>query len=300
MDILEEMRSNESLELKRKLAFDNTKKYGLSYLKFLDEQNINKAHDIYSLGLMLLNGNYVTNNIDYYRLIERIVIASLELNKMDTCTKYVHILRNKFGKNSIRVRILLGMYHEKNGHFDEALKYYNNILSVDPNNINAMKRKIAMSIDNNDYKLSIKQLNEYLSIYCNDKNAWKQLLSLYMKINNYEYAKFCCEELILLHGNNNYQIYNKYADILYNMGYNRFALKYYSQSLLISDDKNTRSLWGIIMSLKKIKYNDIKLDATQLNLMDKTRDKIMKNYADTMFADEIKSLLLDLTKKTQN
>mmetsp|Transcript_36576 Transcript_36576/g.45148 ORF Transcript_36576/g.45148 Transcript_36576/m.45148 type:complete len:130 (+) Transcript_36576:16-405(+) len=127
-DILDEMRGNSCLELKRKNAYDNPKKYGLPYLKFLDEQNIRNTRDIFDLGLILINNNIITDNIDYYRLIERIIIASLELGKPKIALKYIKTLQKKFGNNSIRVKILVGMYYEFNERYDDALKHYVEIL----------------------------------------------------------------------------------------------------------------------------------------------------------------------------
>merc|ERR1712154_154328 len=109
-------------------------------------------------------------------------------------------------------------------------------------------------------------------------------------------AKFCIEELITIN-HDNYSLFQLYAETVYNIGGTenyRIALKYFSQALLLSSDKNTRSLWGILMSIRALKENKNNLSPSDKELIRNCREKIMKNYADSKskLMDTVKDVLL--------
>merc|ERR1712154_385450 len=130
---------------------------------------------------------------------------------------------------------------------------------------------------------AIKLFCSYLSLYGSDRAAWKQLLTLYADIHCYDMAKFCIEELITMQ-TDNYLLFQMYAEQLYNIGGQANitnALKYFSQSLLLSSDKNTRSLFGVLMCIRALKKNSEDLSATDKEMIRNASQKIMKNSADS-------------------
>ena len=55
------------------------------------------------------------------------------------------------------------------------------------NNMMALKREIALLLNNKNTPMAIESLCSYLKLYPNDKNAWLQLLNLYNKLHYYQY-----------------------------------------------------------------------------------------------------------------
>jgi len=190
---------------------------------------------------------------------------------------------------------------------------YNRILTEDGNHMLSMKRKIALLLTHKDHKNAIKALNEYLELYSNDKEAWKQLLNLYLTQHNYELAKFVCEEIILITGED-YLYLMMYAEILYNTGNQHnltTALKYFSQCILLSSDLNLRCLFGILMCIRALNEinvsnsnndNDDNDESTLTNISSQNKElikqscqNIMKCYAKfkSPLIENVKNALLE-------
>merc|ERR1712228_526872 len=283
-------------EESRSAALSDIKQNGWKYLQLLEQETIHKPRDVVSIGKKLLENNWISTG-NKWRLLERVCVNSLELDDKQTAADCIKQLTAKFTKNSNRVRILRGMFYETKEEIKKAEAEYDFILDAknDPNHMMAHKRKIALLIGNKQIIDAIKNLCSYLSLYGSDRDAWKQLLILYSDIHCYDLAKFCVEELITIQ-HDNYLLFQLYAEQLYNIGGQQNytnALKYFAQSLLLSSDKNTRSLWGIIMCIRALKKSE-DLSATDKEMIKNSREKIMKNYADSRskLMETVKDVLL--------
>jgi len=289
--------SLETYEEQRKKAFDDISNNGWSYLQFLEQQSIHRPRDVVVIGKKLLENNWISTG-NKWRLLERVTICSLELDDKQTAADCIKELTVKFTKNSNRVRILRGMFYETKDEIKKAQDEYDFILDAknDPNHMMAQKRKISLLISSRRTTEAIKGLCEYLKLYGSDRDAWKELTILYADIHCYDLAKFCIEELITIN-HDNYVLFQLYAEMLYNIGGQQNftnSLKYFSQSLLLSSDKNTRSLWGILMSIRALKDSKSSLSPTDKELIRNCREKIMANYADSKskLMDSVKNILL--------
>ena len=120
---------------------------------------------------------------------------------------------------------------------------------------------------------TIQILNEYLQIYQNDLEAYEELADIYLSISEYKNALFCIEELIL-NNPKNYIFHLKYADILYTIGDNRNARKYYSQSLNINSESNTRALFGLYLTCKSLGQEKINKELSK-----HAQEKIIDAYS---------------------
>lgn len=295
--------SLEAFEESRASALKDTRKSGWSYLQFLEQQSISRPRDVVSIGKKLLENDWISSG-NRWRLLERVVICSLELRDTTTARECIKKLQEKFTLDSNRVRVLTGMYYETKDDIKKAKEQYAFILDPknDPNHMMAQKRRIALFIGERRINDAIKALCFYLKMYGSDHEAWKQLLSLYEDIHCYDLAKFCIEELITLN-HNDYLLYQLYAETLYNMGGDKHlldALKYFSQSLLLSSDKNTRSLWGIIMTVRAMKSGKLAVGKQEEEMIAQCAEKIVQNYADSKskLMDTVKNVLLDLNQES--
>ena len=281
----------------RKLAFKDIKNNGLKYLQFLENESISSPRDVIIIGNYLLNNNLISSSSSFkWRLLERITICSLELDNKQNGADKIKELTSKFSKDSNRIRILRGMFYETKNEQKKAENEYNFILDSknDPNHMMALKRKISIEISKNNIILSIKMLCDYLKLYGSDVEGWKELIILYGDIHNYDLCKFSIEELITIN-HNNYLLFQLYAEMLYNLGGQEnytMSLKYFSQSLLLSSNKNTRSLYGILLCIKSLSFN--KLSINDKELIKNSSQNIIKNYinSNSKLINIVKNVLL--------
>jgi len=283
----------------RAAAFADTKKNGWAYLQFLEQHSISRPRDVVSLGKKLLENKWISSG-NKWRLLERVVICSLEQHDTTTARECIKKLSEKFTSDSNRVRVLMGMYYETKDEAQKAKEHYAFVLDAknDPNHMMAQKRRIALFLGERRVNDAIRALCQYLKLYGSDREAWKQLLALYADCHCYDLARFCIEELITLN-HSDYLLFELYAETLYNIGGTANygdALKYFSQSLLLSSDRNTRSLWGIVMAIRALRGNNGKqsLSKQHEEMIKESTRKIMANYADSKspLMDTVKNVLL--------
>eukprot|EP01083_Nonionella_stella_P113918 336318_1 len=282
------------LEDSRKEALSNPKSNGWRYLQFLEEQSVSKPRDVVVIGKQLLDNNWISQN-NRWRLLERVAISALELGDKQTAAIYIKELTAKFTLDSNRVRVLRGMFYETKKELQKANDEYDFVLKKDANHMMTLKRQIAMDESAKQPMEAIRRLCLYLKVYGSDRDAWKELTRLYLDMHAYEYAQFCIEELVTMN-HDDYVLFQFYGETLYNIGGSRnytTALKYFSQSLLLSCDKNTRSLWGVMMCIRAFK-NSNDLSSDDVEMIKGCREKIMKNYVDSKskLVQTVKDVLL--------
>ncbi|KAF0974347.1 hypothetical protein FDP41_006379 [Naegleria fowleri] len=206
---------------------------------------------------------------DFYEYLLR---AALDLNHNVLAGKCLEILQNKFG-DTLRVKKLEALALEGAGEFEQALAIYDDLIEMHPTDAICYKRKVAIYKSQNLLAESVQALNKYLQIYQNDLEAYEELADIYLTLGDYKSALFCIEEMILS-SPENYIFHLKYADILYTIGDFRNARKYYSQSLNINSENNTRALFGLYLTCKALGSGE-KLNR-ELSAL--TKQKLVQQY----------------------
>src|SRR6266516_5585685 len=92
------------------------------------------------------------------------------------------------------------------------------------------KRRVALLRSINKPIDAINQLTLLLDTFPNDVEGWAELTELYLSQDMYSQASFCLEELILLQPYSHY-IHAQYAQVLWVLGKEASALKYWSRSV---------------------------------------------------------------------
>eukprot|EP00002_Diphylleia_rotans_P012925 TRINITY_DN2524_c0_g1_i2.p1 TRINITY_DN2524_c0_g1~~TRINITY_DN2524_c0_g1_i2.p1 ORF type:complete len:222 (+),score=47.47 TRINITY_DN2524_c0_g1_i2:478-1143(+) len=151
--------------------------------------------------------------------------------------------------DSRRVMRMKGMMLEAQGNYEEALRFYDDMLRSDETDVLTHKRRYCVLRARDGLDGAINALNTYLKTFMADTNAWQELADLHMTANRMSEAAYCYEELLLA-APQNYHFMNKYAEILYTSGELsnvRLARQYYIQSYELHSQGNTKALYGMLM-----------------------------------------------------
>jgi len=227
-------------------------------LDFLREHHLRKPALVLKHGYALLTKHKSALGEDVWELYERVLLAALDVHQKenpsasDIARECLHVLKDKFGNGSLRIKKLMAMYEEANGNYGKAISLCDEILKLDPVNTFAWKRKIAIMKAQGDYDLATKELTKYLQVFSSEESGWQELAQLYIAANKFELAKFCLEELILLVPSN-YLFHLLYAEVLYTLGSKtdfEIARKYFAQSLELKPEGNLRASYGLAQCLK--------------------------------------------------
>jgi ER membrane protein complex subunit 2 len=97
------------------------------------------------------------------------------------------------------------------------------------------KRRVALLRSIKKPMEAINQLTLLLDTFPNDKESWAELTELYISQDMLSQAAFCLEELILLQPFSHY-VHAQYAEVLFVLGKEGSALKYWSRSVELCGD----------------------------------------------------------------
>ena len=97
------------------------------------------------------------------------------------------------------------------------------------------KRRVALLRSMKRPAEAINQLTLLLDTFPNDAEAWAELADLYLSQDMLHQAAFCFEELILLQPFSHY-VHAQYAEVLWGLGKEASALKYWSRSVELCGD----------------------------------------------------------------
>lgn len=135
---------------------------------------------------------------DEIDLYHKLVVAYLRINDENNARKYATILQNK-GDN----KALLAMLNQlsgnafRNNNIDKAIKYTNEILSLDPGNSKALNNAAIANIMKGNINLALNYLEESLKIDPENKDTYYNYFRLYFyNLKNYKLAKKYADELI--------------------------------------------------------------------------------------------------------
>lgn len=204
--------------------------------------------------------------------------------------------------DSNRVKLLEGQLYEAEGK--NPLGIYEAILEADPSNVTAMKRRVCVYRAQNNNRLAVRELNAYLSLYSTDSSAWQELTQLYIEQEKLELAKFCVEELILLHPEN-YLYHLQYAELCHSISIStnkdshdnrELAKQYYAQALELKPHNNLRALYGLCTSLRSESKQKKKQEETRK--FEKTYTRLVTRLLDTYTTEGSPEHLKNLVYKT--
>lgn len=234
-------------------------------LKFLEDNKVSAPEQVVRFGSELVEqyGSGLGN--DKYEVMEKVFVAALECGESKTARAMLKGLQAKFevakgGTPSLRLRRLQALALEHEGKFDSARHFYEEILKIDQVNQFALRRIVAIEKAQKNTAGAVKALNKYLELFPGDSEGWAELAEMYISVGRYNFARFCCEELILIQPQN-YLYSLLYADVLYSMGSAQAkgtgikdplerAEKYYMQALELKPD-DLRALYGLALCSRR-------------------------------------------------
>lgn len=94
-------------------------------------------------------------------IVEQVIIAALDCNRIDVADKCIKILSNEF-PNSLRVQKYRAMRFEAIEDYDTAIEILDAIIEQDETNAAPRKRKIAILKAKGKTQEAIKELSDYL------------------------------------------------------------------------------------------------------------------------------------------
>jgi tetratricopeptide (TPR) repeat protein len=185
---------------------------------------------------------------------------------------------------------MLAMLYEALQDSEKARDIYSELVLVNPNDFNAVKRLVALERDKDHSNEAITLLNRYLEVNQQDVEAWIELSDIYLAKLNYAKAQFCYEEILSLQPNN-FIVNLRFAELLYSQGSGSssdnldnyyLARKYYSHALSLQDDKSTmlpRALWGLLQTCKQIESLLKKEEEKNTQIIQTCQEKLREIYA---------------------
>ena len=222
-------------------------------------------------------------------LLKKLFFIHLELKNHKEAFNILKKLIKTFGndKKLLRMGSEEGEIDPKRG--EVAIQGYKYMMINDQNDNESMKKYIMfmkLSVDLNDKQTIndyIDLWNQYLEAFMNDPDAYNELAQVYLMVNEYDKAAFCLEEL-LLYSPNDYKVLNKLGDIYTSKNNSedaKMGIKFYSRSILIQP--TPRAFFGIQNCASIIIKKEKRLDDKTKKLVDISKKKLTKLYADTEF-----------------
>jgi len=180
-------------------------------------------------------------------VMEQVVMARLDLGKVEEAKLLYFKLKHQFGNASVRVQILRGMIYEAEGDWAGARQFYKPLTQTNPTNQFLLKRRICVEKAAGRIAQAISLLTQYLELFSIDVDAWEELGELHVKNGGLREAAYCYEEVLILEPEN-FRHFTTVAEVYYSLGGKEnflLARKYYAHSLWLNKDQNLRSLYGL-------------------------------------------------------
>lgn len=223
-------------------------------------------------------------------MVEEFFYAALEVKQIEWARLFLKIISSSFPQ-SVKSMRLLAAFHEAASDHDKAREIYNELLSLNANDSQSLKRLVALDRDRGRLNEAIELLNRYLEANQQDTEAWLELTEIYLSRQNFEKAQFCYEE-ILSTAPNNFMVNIKYAEILYstanaaggdNLDNLYLARKYFSHALAIQGERQEKSqpraLWGLLQTCKAIGAQSKKEEEKNSEIIRTCQEKLREMYS---------------------
>jgi tetratricopeptide (TPR) repeat protein len=250
----------------------------LYYLRLLrvSHSAANRMSEVYELARKLLDGDLITKEAEFWSVQEDYAIACIELGKTDEALSSINKVMKKFPE-SCRALRLKGMYLESVGKAEEARVTYERAMDIDPANLMTIHRIAALKKGQGNVSGALDELHEHLETQPGDYQAWYEAGKLHARQGAFSKAAFCFEE-VLMHHPADLQTQLVLADCLYACGgveNIRYALKYYSSVVELTDGSNVKSLMGVCQCTKKLGNE---CDATDKSLGKLSMEALLSEY----------------------
>lgn len=211
------------------------------------DDNERKSEDVMQLwdGVLFSKQSKLGN--ERHLVLEQVIIAALDCNRIETAEHCVSILSAEF-PGSLRIQKYRSMLLEALERYDDALDELEQIIRKDETNAAPRKRKVAILKTQGRTAEAIRELCDYMKIFMSDQEGWHELCNLYLAEGEYAKAAFCMEEL-LLHNPHSHLIHQRLADIRYTMGGMEnieMAKTHYCKAAKLNVN-NLRALYGLFL-----------------------------------------------------
>ena len=279
----------------------------LNVLRCIRAHQLREPEIVMEHGKALLGADFrrkISDESSRLAALEQIVLAALDMQNHDEAEIALARLRDAIGNESVRFRILLGRCLEAAGNNEGALKIYDDILTSNPANLMALKRKYCMT---DDKVQRMAALNVYLEQNMADSAGWFEMANLRMELGDFVGASFALEEVILgcpIDAPIHVQLAEVYATI---GGIENLALarKHMAQALEL-DATNKRAMFGLVMvsnayiataatATKKQMVDEHSIDVAK-ELVKYGADKLLKQYKGTKLFGPVQTLMTQYTK----
>jgi len=222
------------------------------FLLFYKRNLVRLPEALLKAGVKLISNFKGKLGDEYYLVLEDLFHAAIECQQFEVAKFALTKLKEKF-ENAPKILKLNGIYKESTGERDEAENTYDYILSENPLNMEARKRKIAVLRTDGETNQAIEELNKFLQENFCDKEAWLELADIYLEKLNYQKALYCYEQVCLL-APKNMHYFIRCAEILYTLGGPAnlgLARNYYTYALYF-EEENLPGLLGLIRTCKAL------------------------------------------------
>ncbi|XP_035919706.1 ER membrane protein complex subunit 2-like [Anopheles stephensi] len=211
------------------------------------DDNERKSDDVMQLWDNVLSSKQSKLGNERHLVLEQVIIAALDCNRIETAEHCVSILSAEF-PGSLRIQKYRSMLLEALERYDDALDELEQIIRKDETNAAPRKRKVAILKTQGRTAEAIKELCDYMKVFMSDQEGWHELCNLYLAEGEYAKAAFCMEEL-LLHNPHSHLIHQRLADIRYTMGgieNIEMAKTHYCKAVKLNVN-NLRALYGLFL-----------------------------------------------------
>jgi len=103
--------------------------------------------------------------------------------------------------SSIEIRKLLGNIHFLLRNFEESIQLFDQVISLNPNDAEAIFNLGILHLQTNQLKISEEYLKHYLSINPNDYVGWITFSEIHFKLKEYKKSIFDCDTAIKINSN---------------------------------------------------------------------------------------------------
>lgn len=175
------------------------------------------------------------NPHDYEVLVERaLVLEALGRNEVAIASLEKAAI---IDVRNTRALLILGNIHLKMGKFEEGITYYDGVLEMDRDNIEAQKRKSLALFSLHKYTESLQCLDQSLPLNPIDLEFWSYRGVILDALEKYDEAIRCYDRCIEINPSSVKSIYSKGYDY-YRLGKNEKALEIYDEALRINPSES--------------------------------------------------------------
>ncbi|TDL27981.1 TPR-like protein [Rickenella mellea] len=201
-------------------------------------QNSRASQQTFEQGVTVLKHNALwKQGDDGWAFLEQLTLASLDVGKPDVADRCISLLTQKF-PGSPRVECLTGIRLEATETPEVALKYYDDMLSIEESNAALWKRKISVLRRMGQINRAVEELSSYLDTFYTDVEGWLELANIYTSCNQYTLALQALQHTLLLAPQNSFYALQA-AETAYTAGDIPLAIKMFLTVTDMSDDSDS-------------------------------------------------------------